>query len=338
MAAAIVLFVVEMFVSTDGRRLRDPRRALRRGCWPPGRCGGSAAARCATSTPCGATLAAVAEGARDVRTGVTGNDEIARLAADVDAMVAPARRRGARPAHAVRRRLARPAHADHRAAAAGQRDRRRRRRRRHAPRVRRAHEHARARARRADRRPVRAHPAGERRADVDDAAGPPRPAAARDRRRDAPRRRGRRRRRAHAARRRARGRARQPRAAPARAVQPDPERDPPHAARRQRDRQRARRSPTASRSRSPTPAAGSAPEHRERVFDPFYRADPSRRDTGAGLGLAISRAIVEAHGGQIWLEDAPVGHARALPAPGRRYRSVRHSMAAAGSVGIDSLG
>jgi signal transduction histidine kinase len=52
---------------------------------------------------------------------------------------------------------------------------------------------------------------------------------------------------------------------------------------------------------------GIGPEHRDRIFDPFYRADPSRHDTGAGLGLAISRAIVEAHGGQIWLEDAPVG-------------------------------
>jgi signal transduction histidine kinase len=53
--------------------------------------------------------------------------------------------------------------------------------------------------------------------------------------------------------------------------------------------------------------AGIAAEHRERIFDPFYRADQSRRDTGAGLGLAISRAIVEAHGGRIWLEDAPAG-------------------------------
>jgi signal transduction histidine kinase len=52
---------------------------------------------------------------------------------------------------------------------------------------------------------------------------------------------------------------------------------------------------------------GIGAEHRERIFDPFYRADPSRRDTGAGLGLAISRAIVEAHGGRIWLEDASVG-------------------------------
>jgi signal transduction histidine kinase len=46
---------------------------------------------------------------------------------------------------------------------------------------------------------------------------------------------------------------------------------------------------------------------RERVFEPFFRADAARRDPGAGLGLAISRAIVEAHGGAIWLEDAPVG-------------------------------
>jgi len=48
-------------------------------------------------------------------------------------------------------------------------------------------------------------------------------------------------------------------------------------------------------------------EHRARVFEPFYRADDARSDAGAGLGLAVSRAIVEAHGGTIWLEDASVG-------------------------------
>jgi signal transduction histidine kinase len=63
---------------------------------------------------------------------------------------------------------------------------------------------------------------------------------------------------------------------------------------------------------------GIAGEHRPRVFEPFYRADNSRTDAGAGLGLAVSRAIVEAHGGSIWLEDAPVGTRVRfrLPAPG----------------------
>jgi signal transduction histidine kinase len=45
----------------------------------------------------------------------------------------------------------------------------------------------------------------------------------------------------------------------------------------------------------------------ERVFEAFYRGDSSRGEDGAGLGLAISRAIVEAHGGRIWLEDGRPG-------------------------------
>jgi signal transduction histidine kinase len=50
-------------------------------------------------------------------------------------------------------------------------------------------------------------------------------------------------------------------------------------------------------------------DDRLRVFEPFYRGgrEAARTRAGAGLGLAISRAIVEAHGGQIWLADSPSG-------------------------------
>lgn len=52
---------------------------------------------------------------------------------------------------------------------------------------------------------------------------------------------------------------------------------------------------------------GIAPADGERVFEAFYRGDASRGEDGAGLGLAISKAIVEAHGGRIWLEEGTPG-------------------------------
>jgi two-component system sensor histidine kinase KdpD len=45
--------------------------------------------------------------------------------------------------------------------------------------------------------------------------------------------------------------------------------------------------------------AGLPPGEERRVFDKFYRGESSRAQPGAGLGLAISKGIVEAHGGLI---------------------------------------
>jgi signal transduction histidine kinase len=54
---------------------------------------------------------------------------------------------------------------------------------------------------------------------------------------------------------------------------------------------------------------GIAPDALARVFEPFYRGprDAARDSDGAGLGLAICRAIVENHGGRIWIGPSEQG-------------------------------
>jgi signal transduction histidine kinase len=48
---------------------------------------------------------------------------------------------------------------------------------------------------------------------------------------------------------------------------------------------------------------GMSPEQRKKLFRPFYRADNPLRDVagGTGLGLAIAKALVEQHGGEMWV-------------------------------------
>ena len=50
---------------------------------------------------------------------------------------------------------------------------------------------------------------------------------------------------------------------------------------------------------------GVAAEDTERIFERFGRAETGRGVEGAGLGLAIVRAIAEAHGGRVWVDSTP---------------------------------
>lgn len=69
---------------------------------------------------------------------------------------------------------------------------------------------------------------------------------------------------------------------------------------------------------------GVAPEHLSQVFDRFYRADASRSRAqgGSGIGLTITKALVDAHGGRISVESPGIGQGATftvrLPATARQ--------------------
>jgi signal transduction histidine kinase len=52
---------------------------------------------------------------------------------------------------------------------------------------------------------------------------------------------------------------------------------------------------------------GILPHERERIFDKFYQIaqNGESKPKGTGLGLAITKALVELHGGKIWVESEP---------------------------------
>ena len=73
---------------------------------------------------------------------------------------------------------------------------------------------------------------------------------------------------------------------------------------------------------------GLASEHHERVFEKFFRVGQVDQHTtsntrfmggGPGLGLAIAKGVIEAHGGRIWVEST--GH-DAASLPGSRFHVV----------------
>ena len=52
---------------------------------------------------------------------------------------------------------------------------------------------------------------------------------------------------------------------------------------------------------------GIAPAEQSKIFEHFYRVDnaSTRKTQGAGLGLFLVKAVIEAHGGRVWVDSQP---------------------------------
>ncbi|HEB65087.1 MAG TPA: GAF domain-containing protein [Chloroflexi bacterium] len=80
---------------------------------------------------------------------------------------------------------------------------------------------------------------------------------------------------------------------------------------------RARRLEDAIRIEVADEGPGIPPEHRQRIFESFYRVESglTRSAPGAGLGLAICQGFVHAHGGRIWIANGSGGTTIAFTLP-----------------------
>ena len=78
---------------------------------------------------------------------------------------------------------------------------------------------------------------------------------------------------------------------------------------------------------------GISPEEQARIFEDFYQLSPGMTQEGTGLGLALTKRLVDLHGGELTLESAPgVGSTFTVRLPLRRTEATRPSpeVAAAG--------
>jgi signal transduction histidine kinase len=81
---------------------------------------------------------------------------------------------------------------------------------------------------------------------------------------------------------------------------------------------------------------GVPPDEKEKIFDKFYQIAEmgGAKPKGTGLGLAISKALVELHGGKIWVEPEPNGGSTFyFTLPAAISGDVRSSASAAMNVG-----